>query len=423
MIKQSHFTISFFVPFLVSIGVLSELSPQVRYLLGPFIPIAAVLLLVVVILTFKNINVLFKVIKKYKFVFILGLIFVVQSIFRLNEVSNDIVILSNFIIYPIFILILIFLVAIVVELGQEALENFKKIVIVVWTLSLILGIPTLLKYPMVARLITSSGNSLTNEYYKYCALGVGSFSTYTAYAISLPLIWSAIPIFSKKIILLIKTLVFFSCISVFLSAFTFASIIVIFNFTSIFLNEIINTKLENRFRKMLTPLSIIIIVLVLPFTFDFDQYEATRFTMSKFDNALFKYFSNDNIFMSDDTSRLYWVSEELVKFIESPIIGFIPTKINSNIPIYFHSSFSNFLVLFGLPFALVWFCVVFYYFKINIKNIGKPEIFLYYSALLCFIIAGIINPVWNNPTIFISLIIFSSYLNTSKIVIKKKQFN
>jgi len=403
---KKSFLISFLIPFLASTAILSQLSPQVRYYLGPFYPIIFAISFIFIIGILFYTNSFLRAINKNRIILFLSTIFILQALLRFSNQLNQITILSNFIVYPILIILIIVTVSFLAVLDSKISKKFQDFIFYTWLLSLILGIPTLLQNPLVARAITSGGGMEINDSYYFSSLGAGGFSTYAAFSIVFPILWLRTYNFTRLQKALARILLIIASFSVFLSGFSFASLVLLFGQSSIIIKEVFWGK--KKFRILIIVFSILVVLIVFPNLFDvFFNTRANNifeFVWGKTNNTFQNFISTENIIYSDQTNRIFWFVQELQVFLKSPLIGIYSSDSTFNLPIYFHSSFSNFLVVFGLPFAFIWFIIIYIFLKKEYVN--YEERFILIITFISFFIFGLLNPIWNNPVVFTAIITF-----------------
>ncbi|MCP4971592.1 MAG: hypothetical protein GY932_13490, partial [Arcobacter sp.] len=248
-----------------------------------------------------------------------------------------------------------------------------------------------------------------NSNYIFSSLGVGGFSIYTSFAIVFPSMWYSTINYGRKQKILARFFLLFASISVFLSAFTFASIIMIISFIIIVLKEYFVGTINKKI--IYTIFISFLLITIAPFLYakfisNFDD-NIFRFMWNKFENIFLSTTSSGSIIIGDETNRFYWLITELSRFLDSPILGYYSFTSDANLPIFFHSSFSNFLVIFGVPFAFLWFLILYKLFKANYDQSNNSyHKFGIKITVLFFIFGGLLNPIWNNPVVFASVISF-----------------
>jgi len=384
---------------ILCVGILTQLSPQIRIILGPFF---ILFLSVTIYFGFLKRNIFNKTIKQFSSAIIAGLLFIALAAWRLNGYFSTKAILASFIVYPGIILMAMTALSALKNTNDRMRRNVKNIVFIGWTMSMALGIPVLISNPMAARYLTSHGFDEENS--AFAIRGVGNFSVYMAFAVVFPILFNIVVQkksgISKYLSLLLLLL---AAVSVYLSSFAMASMILTVNIILYLLAYLVMMKKN----KMITALLFCVIIGILGYHVEeirsLDAIEKISDKISSFTKGI----SDEGLIYGDPTNRIYWLYLEMKTFIKSPIIGYIPENNNLDLPIYNHSSLGDFLSLFGLPIALLWIWVVYVYFWYSIKNTEKRFMRLGKKiSIISFIAAGIMNPVWNNPVIVIGMAVF-----------------
>ena len=386
---------------ILSIGIVTQLSPQLRHILGPF-SVLLISNILFLLYSLRDGAVISRTARTFFPTILAGSVFIALAIIRLSPFFGDKIVLSSFIIYPGMILLFLTTLVALKSTNDGMLRRVQSIVFVVWTLSLGLGIPTLLRNPSAARQLTSQSGDFVNTGYEMS--GIGNFSAYAGYAIAFPILLNfAIRERSGLRRRIYLGLLLMGAASVFLSSFAMASFILM---VSVFMYFMAGILLADK-KSMIYAISLSALLgIAMTWRGEFRSLSAIEKVQSKI-GSIFGGIAKSGLIEGEPTSRMYWLSLELRSFSESPITGYTPANDKTPLPIFYHSSLGDFLSLFGLPISLLWIWVLFVYFRFAINGTrDRLKRFGKLISIIIFIASGIMNPVWNNPIIVMGMAVF-----------------
>ncbi len=386
---------------ILSIGMLTQLSPQLRHVLGPF-SILLISNILFLLYSLREGPVISRTARTFFPAILAGSAFIALAIIRLSAFFGDKIVLSSFIVYPGMILLFLTTLVALKNTNDRMLYRVQSIVFVVWTLSLGLGIPMLLRNPSAARQLTSQSGDFANTGYEMS--GVGNFSAYAGYAIAFPILLNfAIRESSRLRRRIYLGLLLMGAASVFLSSFAMASFILM---ASVLMYLMAGLLLAEK-KSIVYAISLSALLgIAMTWRGESRSLNALEKVQNKI-GSIFGGIAKSGLIEGEPTNRMYWLSLEIKSFSESPITGYTPANNKTPLPIFYHSSLGDLLSLFGLPISFLWFGVLFAYFEFAINGTrDRLKRFGKLISIIVFIAAGILNPVWNNPTIIMGMAVF-----------------
>jgi hypothetical protein len=343
--------------------------------------------------------------KRNKYI-IVGLVFIADGFFRylMHPVNS---LKHNYIISCLICIFLWFTISLLRCQSIKTIETIRWICLLSIGVSIGLGIPLLIQKPGVARL--TMGNPLERKFIAlYFPKGIANYSLYTAIAIAWPVIANWLLNYKHKSILskwIGWFLLFVSSIAVIFSTFTMAVILIISSII-LWLILIIIKNNSNKMR-IFGILLVIIILTIAPKIYNaslrasavqFSSIKATRITENIISTGFLK---------GDETGRAKMLVNTLPTILKYPLLG----AWGFDRSMYWggHSSWGDFLALFGISGLILWI----YFLSPSLKRGKKPFSISDGIAggtlswiLVC--IGGILNPTFNIAAILLLIWIFDN---------------
>jgi len=403
---------SWFVIFLMSLFFLSFLSPQISYWgrgLKLSIPVFCYLTMIVLLNRKQQVIQIISMNKKY---FFSGMVFVFSGFVRYmaHSVSS---IRHNFVIACFFCIFLWFVINLLIIQSRKTIQTIRWLCFIVITISVGISIPLLIEQPGIARL--TMGNPFASKYIaRYFPKGIANYSIYTAIAMSWPVIANWLLNYNYKRILNKWVAWAFLCILstvVILSTFTMALFMMI---TGIILWLIIVIFKGKKNSSILSFVIILILLFYYPRIYKVAIAEdPTQFSVSKA-TRLFNRSLTHGFIEGDETGRVRRIMNTLPTIWNHPFFG--AWGLDRRMFIGFHSSWTDFLALFGISGLFLWL----YYLSPSLKrgkewnSISKGIAGGSISWFLV-LIGGFLNPTLNRPILFLMIWIFDEkyFLNQS----------
>lgn len=397
------------LPLIAAVGLLSQLSPQVRYYLGPFLPtfISTGLCVILAIVTAPR--AVLSSAHRFAMPLRLCLVFVVQAACRFLLLPSGspfaLAAFAGYVLYPLLALSALIVVGVVAEVSERGLHNLRLMVVLGWCLSVAVGVGPLIRHPFIARVLTHSGASHTPEY-ALARLGVGSFSCYTAMAILLPPLLFFAASQAGRLRLVAVPAVLLSALAIVLSSFTMASVVAAIG---VMLALAAATWSGKRATRVLWAGLAAALLLLLPTLMVIGDSNPMIHKMTSKATRLLTTTMAEGALAGDETGRVAFVLEELGVFAASPVLGYIPHGVANDYPAHNHSSFADTLALFGLLGTALWFGFLGGIVTRGMFHRVEHPGFRYsiWAAWLLFLAAGVLNPIWNNPIVLTPLIVMS----------------
>lgn len=335
---------------------------------------------------------------RFRSVLLFGFLFVFQATFRFALADAASELWSRYVIGPILVLAMVVWIAALAELGSGAVSRLKVWFLLTWSLSLALGIPTLINNPGVARLTMGNDLAIQNSLI-WAPRGVGEYTVYSAFAICIGPIFAVTQMMTgvKRWIGYMGLIL--GVVAVLLSTFTMAATLLVAGILAALFVGVITTRSGTRKVRLAF---IGGLVALMPSLYILsDANEQTDFVIQKVSN-LVTGISHRGLAQGDETQRGSWFVEEMEAFKEKPLLGY---SFKNTLDIeHGHSSLSNGLVLFGLLGSMLWFATLWQAFRAIRSGLTQAidRHALLISAAL-FTVAGILNPSWHASGILIPL--------------------
>jgi hypothetical protein len=284
-------------------------------------------------------------------------------------------------------------VMIIKNIFHETLESIRWFCLIIFGISLGLGIPLLINMPGVARLTMGNPEASINIAL-YFPSGVANYGWYTPAAIAWPVIanwlYNSRQRLAKKI-LGWAALITVS-IAVILSTFTMALVLLLAGVLGWFFFVLINSKnLRSR-----TVAIIILVIFGVSFTslrLFGSEYGPTSFAVGKATRIFTVFWETNNFVASDPTVRTDLFIETMKTFEENPIFG--AWGLSADDFSGGHSSWADTLALFGLFGLFLWFGFLSrslrrrkHPFSVSEGNAGGT------LSWILFLVGGILNPIF-----------------------------
>lgn len=382
------------------LAVLSFVSPQIGVLgrgLRTTLPALAISFIAISIM---YPSAFFSSISRYKLVLLFSFLFLVQAAFRfMHEDRVAEVSWHTFFKGPALALIILVWIGAFSELGERAVRRFRSWFLFCWCTSLALGVPVLIKHLGVARL--TMGNIKANQNAAIWApYGVGEYSVYSSMAICLAPLYT-LAVMQRNIIVRWVSLILICLagMSVIISTFAMASILITLSFAGVLL---IGIKASRGFSRLLRIVVIGFIIFMAPLLyFQAKQFPQTEFLVSKLER-IHKGVTKKGLEKGDSTSRGRLFLADMEGFMESPIVGYIPGIMGNRD--HGHSSLANSLTLFGLFGTALWGFVMYWLYQDGKRHAGSQmEVYGVRIAWIVLILGGIPNPTWHSSAILSAL--------------------
>jgi hypothetical protein len=386
--------------------ILSLVSPQFIRLHG-LRSILPMMLATSLLATFSRKQIVAKVLAENRIIFFLGMLFLLQSFVRFHNTdipnmrSRDV--MNVYVISSATSLLMVFFVFSIGELGEKVSKTVRRIILFVWSISLTLGIPTLLSRPFVARL--TMANPRATEYsFQYGALGIGNYLHYTSFAIAfLPMLIFALTLKGMERIAAIIFLIGGS-IAVYLSSFTMAAALLTVGIVS-GLMILARYGKGNPLPRLLTVCLVLVSLGFLGYSLS-DYNEQIFFIYSKFQRLVSGLLS-EGFAQGDETGRGAWFVQEMEYFFSNSryLFGFVSG--NTDFIANGHSSLADTLVVYGVA-GMLWIGVMIGLFRKSwISAASNSEKYAAAGAYLLLVMSGILNPTWYYPEMVIPLAFFT----------------
>lgn len=327
---------------------------------------------------------------RFRAAFMLGLIFLIQAGLRFAYADNAIDLWHTFFWGPLLALAFLLWIGAYAELGGNAVRQFRRLLLFGWSVSLALGLPSLLENPGVAR--TTMGNQFAVENAALWApYGVGEYSVYTTAAICLVPLFSVAFGLRRGMRWLGLVLVCLVASAVVLSTFTMASVLLVLSLFGILLAWVRHARGWSRLRRgIFAP----VVIASLFFLYSLAPLIPQSNTIVLKAERLFGGIFTTGLAKGDETGRGSMFVDEMKTFANDPFLGYIPHFTGETG--YGHSSFSNSLVLFGLFGAALWVVALWSVFKGCLRHAGSSmERDALYFSWLGLVLGGILNPLWH----------------------------
>ncbi|MGE5314203.1 MAG: hypothetical protein ACM3Q4_05880 [Acidobacteriota bacterium] len=383
----------------MTLALLSFVSPQIGILGRGLRTTIPALIGAAIAITRLEPRAFSETIREHVITFILGVLFLAQAALRFTyERTYAANLWHTFFDGPLITLVVLWWILAFSRLGGRPVQWLRVAFLLTWCLSLALGVPTLLDRPGVARL--TMGNIFAAENAAIWApYGVGEYTIYTSLSVCFaPLLllarhingWLRIPAL---------VLVFFAAVSVIMSTFTMAALMLVVSFIGTLLIWVADGRGIGRGARAM---AVIVPLALIPMLYnEAGNYRQTKFITAKFER-LYEGLTSAGLAKGDETKRGEWFVEEMEKFSQEPFLGYIPDV--SGEPGHGHSSLSNSLVLFGLFGAGLWMAVLWRMFRYNWKN--STAALDRWGLAISFIVlmmAGILNPIWHSQATLCAL--------------------
>jgi hypothetical protein len=342
--------------------------------------------------------------KRFRNVFLLGIAFITQAGLRFAYADDWENLFQRFCFDPLIVLVFLLYFGALKELGETTFQKFRCWTLFIWSTSLAVGLPVLIENPGVARLTMGNIYAIENAA-QWAPYGIGEYSVYTSLAICIgPLFFTAKYIKKRGFQLLAILLVSLAGLSVLFSTFAMASTLMALSVLStLILWVTVTGSTASHLRKII---AILLAVGLMPLLYyQVTQYEQTTDVVSKAER-IYGGISTSGLAKGDDTGRGEWFVTEMWAFVDEPFFGYIPDVTGQTG--YGHSSLSNSLVLFGFFGALLWFATIFKIFSECYRSTtDSNDRLVLCVSWVCFLAAGILNPIWHSSSTLGALIAFT----------------
>lgn len=389
----------------VAIFLTSYLSPQLQlYGRGLRVGLPAFCLAVACGLM-SDPTMLFRCLHRLRWILLCGFIFLGQAAFRIQTLSNPFI-------GPLFVngtlqvIMGVFLIFLVRELGGRKLRLLTILVFLGWTVSIALGVPTLLAKSGAARETMGIGLIKYVAVTQYMSAGVGSYTHYTATAVSFLAMAVWVLGIRRPWLWAFAALLAINALAVMISTFAMAAALLAVGLLTA-LGYWVFHKREFAMVRLIAAIIILVFVpgVVLVAS---ESNESFSFVYNKV-SSLWERTSETGLAQGDKTGRGAMFVEEMGDFLDSPVIGALGGW--SEKTGHGHSSLSNTLLIHGLVGSIWWFAFLFLLGKSAWNEAQNPVVKA--ALLLSWLIffgSGILNPTWHFTTIVLPLVLFSQAL-------------
>jgi hypothetical protein len=391
------------------LAVLSFVSPQVGSLGRGYRTTLPALVISFGAISLISPSAFFRSISRYKLVLLFSFLFLLQAAFRFaHEDRVAEVSWHTFFKGPSLALINLIWIGAFSELGERAVRRFRSWFLLGWCTSLALGVPVLIKHLGVARLTMGSAKANQNAAI-WAPYGVGEYSVYTSMAVCLAPLYTLAVLQRNLIIRWISLiLICLAGMSVIISTFAMASILITLSFAGVLLIGIKSSRGFSRLLRIMVVGSIILMAPVL--YFQARQFPQTAFLVEKLERIQ-KGVTKSGLEKGDSTSRGRLFLADINGFMESPIVGYIPGIMGNRD--HGHSSLANSLTLFGLFGTTLWVFVMYWLYRDGRRYAGSQmEVNGVQIAWIVLLLGGIPNPTWHSPAVLSAL--FALTVSTRK---------